>query len=124
MKRVIPVNEIQVTPLDRCLAEWTRYHGRSDKQGGYRYKDSICESEGAADFEQLTDRVDNDIAMAVDAMVDSLPQHHRWAICIKAGLATAWKFAQLQYDKTLAEAEAELIIKLKRNSATSNFFIA
>lgn len=124
MNRVIPVNEIKVTPLDRCLAEWARYQGRNEDRGDYRYKDSVCKGEGALDFEQLTDQVDNNVAMAVDAMVNSLPHHYRWAICIRVGLATAWKFAQLQYDKTLGEAEAELIIKLKRNSTTSNFFIA
>ena len=124
MKRIIPVNEITVTPLDKCLAEWSRYQHRNDERGGYRYKDAILESDCAADFEQLVDRVDNDVAMAVDAMVNSLNTHHAWAIRIRCGIATAWQFAQFQYDKTLVIAEDELIKKLKRNSATSNFFVA
>lgn len=124
MRREIPVNETKFTPLDRCLSEWSRYQRRDDARGGYRCRDSILESDGAADFEQLVDRVDNDVAMAVDAMVNSLTTHHAWAIKLKCGIATVWRFAQLEYDKTRVAAEDELTKKLKRNSVTANFFIA
>jgi hypothetical protein len=59
----------------------------------------------------------------VNAMVDSLPMLHRWAIYKSQGIATAWRFPNADYGNTLTAAREALEEKLRKNIATRIHFL-
>lgn len=124
MKRDIPVNEIKFSPLEKLMDIWVRFHNRADKResGGFRGRDSLLRSESLRDLEQLCDADEEEAANAVDVSVNSLSAQHSWAIKKKHGIASVWRFPQLDYLDTVEKAEQELEKKLRRNIATSNYF--
>lgn len=122
MKRDIPITYVKQTPLDFLLDLWVQFQRRPDINLGFKRKDSILKSEAAADFEQLVDRSDELVADGVEACIASLKAHHSWAIKRRCGIASVWRFAQLDFEQTLKEAEQELEIKLRKNSVTANYF--
>lgn len=124
MKRDIPVNEIKFSPLEKLMDIWVRFHNRADKResGGFRGRDSLLRSESLRDLEQLCDSDEEEAANAVDVSVNSLSAQHSWAIKKKHGIASVWRFPQLDYLDTVEKAEQELEKKLRANIATSNYF--
>jgi len=122
MKLDIPVTYVKQTPLDFLLDLWVQFQRRPDTNLGFKRRDSILQSEAAADFEQLVDRSDELVADGVEACIASLKAQHSWAIKRRCGIASVWRFSQLDFEKTLKEAEQELEIKLRKNSVTANYF--
>jgi hypothetical protein len=124
MKRDIPINHITFTPLDKLLDLWIRSQRRRDNRGngGFKGRDSILQSDGLKDSEQLCDGIDEEVAQGVDACISSLTAHHSWAIKKRCNIASVWPFPKLDYQSTLKISEFELERKLKRNIATANYF--
>lgn len=124
MKRDIPINEIQFSPFEKLMDIWGRFHRRTDNKGsgGYRGRDSLLRSESLRDLEQLCDADEEEAAEAIETSVNSLAAQHSWAIKKKYGIASAWRFPQLDYASTVEQAEKELDKKLRKNIATSNYF--
>ncbi|MBC7860300.1 MAG: hypothetical protein H7Z39_16325 [Burkholderiaceae bacterium] len=110
-------------PLDLCLDIWMQWQRRNDMGLGWRGRAALYEGESAADSEQLYDNMDSNAAEAVEAVMGGLPRHLDWAIRRRCGIATVWRFPNLDFAQALAEAEGELKKKLKNNIATRNFFV-
>lgn len=123
MKRDIPINNIVFTPLDRCLDLWVRWHDRDDSCIGWRGRSVALESEAAASSDQLYDRMDNETAEAMDAMIGDLKIQHSWGIKKRCNISSAWRFPSLVFFDVLLEAEAELVKKMKKNIATQIYFV-
>ena len=124
MKRDIPINTLIFTPLDKLLDLWVRFQRRDDNRGngGFRGRDSMLQSDGLRDSEQLCDAIDEEVAEGVDACISSLTAQHSWAIKKRCNIASVWRFPSIDYESTLNKAESELTTKLKKNIATSNYF--
>lgn len=124
MKREIPINKIEFTPFEKLMDIWVRFQRRADNRdsGGFRGRDSILRSEALRDLEQLCDSTEEETADAVDSCINSLKAQYAWAIKKKYGIAGVWRFPQLDYMKTLIQAEVELERKLRKNIATANYF--
>lgn len=121
--RKVEIVVVQQDPLDVCLEIWLEWQRkRSLNLGFHRRSAGLC-SEAAADSEQLYDSMDTATAEAVEAMLASLPRHLDWAIRKQCGVATVWRFAQLDFGAELLDARAQLQKKLKNNIATRSFFI-
>lgn len=101
------MNPFETTPRDEVqdlLELWAEFMERNDHKGGFNGKDAILQSEGAADSQQLYDRMDKKIADTVAAIVDSLHTHHQNALFRRYGLCLVFRFERLIYEDTLAEA--------------------
>lgn len=59
---------------------------------------------------------------SVNAMVDSLPAIHRWAIYKSQGISSIWRFPNANYETVLLEARDELEKKLRKHVATRLYF--
>lgn len=124
MKRDIPINNMVFTPLDKLLDLWIRFQRRGDNRGnlGFKGRDSILQSDGLKDAEQICDAIDEEVAEGVDACISSLNAQHSWAIKKRCNIASVWRFPSIDYESTLKQAEIDLEGKLKRNIATANYF--
>jgi hypothetical protein len=119
----IEVRAVQQEPLDVCLELWQLWQEkRSLNLGWHRRSAGLC-SDAEADSDELYDSMDTAVAEAVEAMMSSLPRHLDWAIRRQCGIATVWRFPQLDFTVELAEARAQLETKLKKNIATQAFFL-
>ena len=119
-----PIVERRTDGLDVCLDCWTTWMGRNDTDLGAKGQKTLQgdgDGYGSPDTAQM--RRDNEIAQATDAMIYSLTTAHRWAIQRKVGLATAWRFPQLDYMTVAIEACCELEKKLRGNVATRMLFL-
>jgi hypothetical protein len=128
MVTVSPSEEL--TGLQFCLNHWRDWMQHDDRDLGAKvqqigrspdgehegYDDSAANSEAAAA------RASRGIAMATDAMIDSLDRHYKAAIYRSCSIASVWRFPNLAFEVVLPEAERELTEKLKRNVATRAFF--
>jgi len=110
------------TPLDKCLDVWVCWQRRNDTGIGWRGQSALLASEASASSDQLYDRMDNQTAEAVEAMINSLPQHLGWAIRKRCSIVTLWKFPRLVFVDVLVLAEHELEKKLRNNIATGIYF--
>lgn len=110
--------------LDICLDCWTTWMGRNDTDLGAQSQKTLRgDGDGYGNTDTSQMRRDNEIAQATDAMIHSLTAAHRWAIHRKSGLATAWRFPNLDYMTVAIEACCELEKKLKGNVATRMVFL-
>lgn len=122
--RRIEINErLHETPLDVCLAIWLQWQRRDDTCIGWRGRSALLESDACANSQQLYDSMDNNTALAVEAMIcDLRPVQLIWAIRRRCGLANVWRFPSLVFADALEQAETALEKKLKTNVATRTFF--
>ena len=110
--------------IDICLACWRDYMHTDDRDlgasrtrlGSRNGEEEACGYESDPYFEQR--KADLRIGEATDAMIDSLPRHHVWAIYKANGIGQVWQFPQADFAATLAQALAELEKKLRGNLAT------
>lgn len=110
--------------LEVCLACWSAWMGQSDKDlGAHSQKLLRGDSDGYDGNDTSQARRDNEIAQATDAMIYSLTVAHRWAIHRKCGIATAWRFPQLDFLSEALDACCELEKKLRGNVATRMEFV-
>ena len=118
-KEDAPFTERRKDGMDICLDCWTTWMGRYDTDlGAHSQKLLRGESDGYDGNDTSQMRRDNEIAMATDAMISGLPVAQRWAIARKCGIATAWRFPNLDYMTIAIEACQALEAKLKANTAT------
>jgi hypothetical protein len=118
------------TPLQICLSHWSDWMRRDDRDLGVKGQVGIASGsdehegydDGAAISEAAAARASRDIAMATDAMIDSLPRHYKAAIYRSCNIASVWRFPNLDFTGVLPEAEKELADKLSKNVATRAFF--
>lgn len=121
---------VQQTPLGLCLNYWSDWMRCDDRDLGAKSQSGIRggeddEHEGfdtSAASDAAVARISREVAMATDAMIDSLPRHYTAAIYRRCGVSSIWRFPNLDFVAVLPEAEAELTEKLKRNVATRAFF--
>lgn len=112
-------------PLEYCLDLWKDWMHK----GGHRSAGTLVmaglvgEADGHGhDLHEAQHSHDMQVAAATDAMIDSLERHHRWAIYKSCSIATAWRFPNADLATTAADARAALVLKLKKNQCTRNFF--
>jgi hypothetical protein len=118
------------TPLQICLSHWSDWMRRDDRDLGAKGQSGIAsgsdEHEGyddsAAASEAAAMRASCDIAMATDAMIDSLPRHYKAAIYRSCSIASVWRFPNMDFEATLPEAQKDLAAKLSKNVATRALF--
>lgn len=125
-----PIVERRTDGLEACLELWITWMGKTDKDlGAQRLKLPTRSTEDAdyeADFtagDGAQQRRDDEIAMATNAMIESLPRFQRWAIHRKCSITTVWNFPQLDYIGTAVDACVELEKKLRGNVATRMVFL-
>ena len=109
--------------LEICLDLWVRFMQKSDTDLGVQGQKSLRgEGDGYGNEDTGQARRDNEIGEATDAMIHSLRVHHQWAIRKIKGLASTWRFPQLDYMTTAIDAKEELEKKLRINVATRTLF--
>jgi len=127
----IPASELRVdpwvppAPLDECLACWKAWmHGDADRNLSAKSMGGLVgntDGHGADIHEQQQAR-DTRIAVATDAMIDSLPRQQIWAIYRLCSLATPWRFPGADLVVVGEQARQALLVKLKKNVCTSVLF--
>jgi hypothetical protein len=132
-RHVIEVSPYQeLSGFQICLNHWRDWMQYHDRDLGARGQHGIASGpdegdrdgydDSAAAGEAAAARASREIAMATDAMIDSLDRHHKAAIYRSCSIASVWRFPNLQFETALAEAHIELSEKLARNVATRAFF--
>lgn len=120
----------EITSLQLCLNHWRDWMHHSDRDLGAKGQSGLLSAaderngydDGAAAGDAAAARASRQIAMATDAMIDSLPRHYKAAIYRAANIASVWRFPNLDFVTTLPQAEEELREKLAKNVATRAFF--
>ncbi len=111
--------------LDECLACWKSWmHGDGDRDLGAKPMGGLvgnADGHGVDIYEQQQ-AYDTRIAKATDAMIESLPRLHIWAIYTLCSMATPWRFPNADILIVGEEARAELTLKLKKKVCTSVLF--
>lgn len=119
-----PSNEGQRDGLEVCLACWKEWMGKRDLDlSAQRMKTLQGDGDGYGSPDTSQARRDNEIAEATDAMFSSLKSSHQWAIRRKCGIASVWRFPQLDYMTEALSACEELEKKLRGNVATRMEFV-
>jgi hypothetical protein len=111
-------------PLDLCLELWKDLISKPDRAlGGH----AMCGLAGSGDGyggdlydDQL--RADMRIAEATDAMINSLPRMHIWAVHYAHSIATVWTFPNSKPELVYLDARQSLEQKLRRNPCTAVLF--
>ena len=106
--------------LIACWADYMRTDDRDLGTGGMKLASDAEPDSNVHDSQRAADMK---LGEAVNAMVDSLPALHRWAIYKSQGLSTAWRFPNADFGATLAAAREELEEKLQKNIATRIHFL-
>jgi hypothetical protein len=126
--KVAPLDE--TSPLQICMNHWRDWMHQNDRDLGAKGQTGIvngCDEhagydDSAAAGDAAAHRASREIALATDAMIDSLPRHFRAAIYRSCNIASVWFFPNLDFVQVLPMAELELTEKLSKNVATRAFF--
>lgn len=101
--------------LDRVLATWKWWMHRPDPAcvpAGYSNRAVGIAWRPGLSWEDLTDEVDDRVANAAEAAIESLEPVHRHAIEV-AMLRVRWKYHPMHYAPALAAARAALVPLLR-----------
>lgn len=112
-------------PVDLCLAIWRDWMaGDADRDlGAKTMRGLVGESDGhGVDLHEAQQASDIKVALATDAMINSLSRLHVWAIYRSCSLTTAWRFPNASMLEVAAEARVELAMKLRKNICTAVLF--
>lgn len=131
--RVIQVSPfLELSPFQICINHWREWMQHHDRDLGARGQQGIASGPDSEDREGYDDshaageaaaaRAAREIAMATDAMIDSLPGHYKAAIYRSCNITSVWRYPRMDFVVVLPEAEQELCEKLARNVATRAFF--
>ena len=117
------------TPLDICLAHWTDWMKQDDRDLGAKSQASILSGASAVEGEcdssasgEAAARASREIALATDAMINSLPRDYKAAIWRRCNIASVWRFPNMDFSEVLPLAEKCLDEKLSKNVATRAFW--
>jgi hypothetical protein len=124
---------IEPGPLDICLGHWTSWMQQDDRDLGAKSQAGIHggAEEGeqhdgfdvaAAAADAAANRVSREIAMATDAMINSLPRDFKAAIWRRCNMTSVWSFPNMDFTAILPQAEEALSEKLSKNVATRAFW--
>lgn len=112
MDRMPNVAFIKPTPYQICMDIWKRYNALkdipSDRMGGFDNLQDI------KDFMRQGE--------AIEAMVNDLPMHMRWAVWKSRGVCTCWNFPTVNFAEAVSRAEEILTPKLQQHVALSKYF--
>lgn len=133
LARVLRVDPwVEPSGLDLCLGHWTSWMHQDDRDLGVKAQagietgsdehDDECEHDDNASSDAAIARASREIAIATDAMIRGLSRYHRSAIERRCGIASVWRFPNMDFTTALPEAEGELVKKLSKNTATKVFF--
>jgi hypothetical protein len=125
-KEEVP-SDMQTKPdgLDYCLDCWKAWmHGDADKDlGAKTMAGLVSDSDGyGVNVYEAQQIADARIAIATDAMIDSLKTIHSWAVYRMCSIATPWKYPNADFIVVAQEARIELERKLKKNVCTAILF--
>ncbi|MES2787638.1 MAG: hypothetical protein V4684_19385 [Pseudomonadota bacterium] len=112
-------------PLDECLACWKAWmHGDADRDLGAKPMGGLVgDTDGhGVDVHEQQQARDTRIAVATDAMIESMQRIHVWAIYRMCSLDTPWRFPNADLMIIGDEARQALTVKLKKNVCTSVLF--
>jgi hypothetical protein len=110
-------------PYVLLLACWVDYMRTDDRDLGAGGMKLVGDAEPDISVHEAQRAADLKVGEAVNAMVDSLQQLHRWAICKSQGIATAWRFPNAEFGATLQSARDDLEQKLRKHIATRLYFL-
>ena len=116
---------VKPEPLDLCLDCWkTWMAGDGDRDLGAKTMGMLTgNSDGYGnDPAEAQQARDTRIAVATDAMIDSLKRIQIWAVYKMCGIATPWGFPNTDFMTEVAAAREALIAKLKKNTCTAILF--
>jgi len=111
--------------LSYCLDCWkTWMHGDADRDLGAKTMSGLVgDSDGyGVSVYEAQQVADTKIAIATDAMIDSLKPIHAWAVYKMCSIATPWNFPNADFVTVGEQARIELERKLKNNVCTSILF--
>lgn len=99
------------SPYNTVLKTWARWMRLDDQQhpSGEAHPQDVKEFMACGE--------------AVDAMINDLPRIQWWALRRAHGLATVWRFQDVEFGQALLDAEARLTPRLLRNVATRRYFV-
>ena len=106
--------------LMACWVDYMRTDDRDLSAGGMKLASDAEPDVNVHDEQRAADLK---MGEAVNAMVDSLSQLHRWAICKSQGISRGWRFPNADYSTTLQAARDELEEKLRKHVATRLYFL-
>jgi hypothetical protein len=112
-------------PLDLCLELWkTWMHGDGDRDLGTKAMGGLMgDTDGhGIDVHEQQQAADMRIAMATDAMIESMDRIHIWAIYKLCSIANPWRFPNADILVVGEEARQVLFRKLKKNVCTAVLF--
>lgn len=115
----------QPEPLDYCLECWKEWMagGGSRNLRAATMRGLVGDEDGyGVDLHESQQSRDRRIAEATDAMIESLPRLHFWAIYKTCSIDTAWRFPNADLIDTATDARRALTGKLKNNSCTGILF--
>ena len=120
-KRRIEV--VEISGLETCLSLWEdmrRRGGISQAMGSMKLLSG--EGDGYGDSETQDAREDSRIADAVDTEIMDLPRTQWWCVWKARGIATCWRYPNINYEETLSVALTTLEARLRKNPDTWNLF--
>lgn len=110
-------------PYAELMACWADYMRTDDRDLGAGGMKLASDAEPEVNVHDAQRAADLKMGEAVNAMVESLPMLHRWAISKSQGIATAWRFPNAEFGATLLDARAALEEKLRKHVATRLYFL-
>lgn len=134
VERVLAVSPFEeLSPLQICMNHWRDWMHQSDRDLGAKGQTGIVngsdEHAGYDDSSAAGDaaaaRAAREMAMATDAMIDSLLPHYKEAIYRSCGIIAkhaVWRFKNASFMDVLPDAHEALTEKLSKNVATRAFF--
>lgn len=112
-------------PLDLCLGLWKVWmHGDADRDLGAKPMGGLMgDTDGhGIDAHEQQQAADTRIAVATDAMIESMERIHIWAIYRLCSIANPWKYPNADILVVGQEARQVLFEKLKKNVCTAVLF--
>lgn len=110
-------------PYTLLLACWVDYMRTDDGDLGARGMKLTGDGWTAKDVHESQYLADLQVGESVNVMIESLPMMYRWAIKKSQGIATVWRFANVDFGATLLAARDELEQKLREHVATRLYFL-
>lgn len=122
---VVQEKTAEVDPLDMCLEIWKTWMAEGpDRLLAIKTMRGLSgDGDGhGVDLHEAQRAADVRIAQATDAMIDSMPRLHIWAIYRLCSQATPWRFPNASFEEVGSAARAELRGLLKKNVCTAVLF--
>lgn len=116
------VRKIEVTnyvsdPLSEVLDIYVQWTKRDDMGNKHRDRE-----QDDGHFNESYAKADINTAEAVHTIMWEMKEIHRWAINKRCGISSMWRFPNAVFADVLVDAEVEIIARLKRNSASRDYF--